>query len=88
MLHSMCWSLSLVIVKKMRHGLSKKRSMKVHGSMKKRGKKEKETPEGLEKKRERRRDSHALKRIQRERGTTEKEFPFHPPQSIHVHILI
>ena len=71
-------------------GYQKKRSMKVHGSMKKRGKKEKETPEGLEKKRERRRDSHALKRIQREREreTTEKEFPFHPPQSIHVHILI
>jgi len=64
-------------------GYQKKRSMKVHGSMKKK----KETPEGLEK-RERRRNSHALKRIQRERETTEKEFPFHPPQSIHVHILI
>ena len=57
------------------------------GPWKKEEKKEKETPEGLEKK-ERRRDSHALKRIYIGREILQKEFPFHPSQSMHVHILI
>ena len=85
----MCWSLSLVIVKKMRHGLSKK---KIHEGpwvheKKEREKKEKETPEGLEKK-DREEEIAMLSKGFKERETTEKEFPFHPPQSIHVHILI
>ena len=33
-------------------------------------------------------DCHALKRIYIGREIIQKEFPFHPPQSIHVHILI
>ena len=34
------------------------------------------------------RDSHALKRIYIGREIIQKEFPFHPSQSMHVHILI
>jgi len=41
-----------------------------------------------EKKEKKREDSHALKRIYIGRDIIQKEFPFHPPQSIHVHILI
>jgi len=37
---------------------------------------------------EKKEDSHALKRIYIGREIILKEFPFHPPQSIHVHILI
>ena len=33
-------------------------------------------------------DSHALKRIYIGREIIQKEFPFHPSQSMHVHILI
>ena len=36
--------------------------------------------------RKKRRDSHALKRIYIGGEIIQKEFPFHPPQSIHVHI--
>ena len=37
---------------------------------------------------EKKRDSHALKRNYIEREIIQKEFPFHPPQFMHVHILI
>ena len=37
---------------------------------------------------EKKRDSHALKRIYIGREIIQKEFPFHPSQSMHVHILI
>jgi len=40
------------------------------------------------KKKKKREDSHALKRIYIGREIIQKEFPFHPPQSIHMHILI
>jgi len=43
--------------------------------------------EGPWKKREKK-DSHALKRIYIGREIIQKEFPFHPSQSIHMHILI
>jgi len=53
----------------------KKRKKKKCGHMKVHEKKEKK-------------DSHALKRIYIGREIIQKEFPVHPPQSIHVHILI
>ena len=60
----------------MRHELLKK--IWTHeGPEKKERNKKKGTHEGLEKRE--RRDSHALKRIYRERGTTQEEFPSHPP---------
>ena len=40
------------------------------------------------KKREKKKDSHTLKRIYIGREIIQKEFPFHPSQSMHVHILI
>ena len=40
------------------------------------------------KKKEEKKDSHALKRIYIEGEIIQKEFPFHPSQSMHVHILI
>ena len=61
--------------------IKKKRTYEGPWVHEKKEEKKKETPEGLEK-RERRRNSHALKRIQRERETIEKEFPstiYHPP---------
>ena len=42
----------------------------------------------MKKKKEEKKDSHALKRIYIGREIIQKEFPFHPSQSIHVHILI
>ena len=63
--------------------------MKVHGSMKKKEKRERH-PWRSWKKREREEEIAMLSKgfKERERETTEKEFPFHPTQSIHVHILI
>ena len=88
MLHYMCWSLSPVSVKnKKKRGMGyqeknmdtwrskywkKKKKMWVHKGPWKKGKK----------------DSHALKRIYIGREIIQKEFPFHPSQSMHVHILI
>ena len=80
----MCWSLSLVFVKKKRHGLSKKIWTHEGPSIEKNRKKKC----GHMKVHEKKRDSHALKRIYIGREIIQKEFPFHPPQSIHVHILI
>ena len=39
-------------------------------------------------KKKKKKDSHAHKRIYIGREIIQKEFPFHPSQSIHVHILI
>jgi hypothetical protein len=88
MLHYMCWSLSPVFVKIRR----KKRGM---------GYQEKniwthESPSTENKERKKcghmkvheKKDSDALKRIYIGREIIQKEFPFHPSQSIHVHILI
>ena len=85
-------SLSLVFVKKKRgmgyrekkYGhmkvqvLRKKIERKKYGHMKVHEKKEKKG----------KKDSHALKRIYIGREIIQKEFSFHPSQSIHVQILI
>ena len=88
----MCWSLSLQFLLKKeeeRHGLSRKK----YGHMKVQYKKKKKnvgTWRSLKKenKKRKKKDSHGLKRIYIGREIIQKEFPFHPSQSIHVHILI
>ena len=83
----MCWSLSPVFVKKKR-GMGYRK--KIYGHMKVQVWKKKKkmwAHEGPWKKRKKK-DSHALKRIYTRREIKQKEFPFHPSQSIHVHILI
>ena len=70
------------------HGLSKK----IYGHMKVQYKKRKKmwAHEGPWKKKTKKgkKDSHALKRIYLGREIIQKEFPFHPSQSMHVLILI
>ena len=83
----MYWSLSPVFVKKKeeeRHRLSRKKIWTHEGpSIEKKKKKC-----GHMKAHEKKKKSHALKRIYIGREIIQKEFPFHPSQSIHVHILI
>jgi len=94
MLHHLCWSLSLVLLKKRkreeRHGLSRKKNIWTHEGpiIEKKERKKYGHIKVHEKKKKKREDSHALKRIYIGREIIQKEFPFHPPQSIHVHILI
>ena len=89
MLHSICWSLSLspVIVKKWGMGYKKKDPWRS-----KCWKKRKKiwTHEGpWNKKKKKKEDSHAFKKILYiGREIIQKEFPFRPSQSMHVHILI
>ena len=42
----------------------------------------------IHERKEEKKDSHSLKRIYIGREIIEKEFPFYPSQSMHVHILI
>ena len=81
----MCWSLSPVFVKKKR-GMGYQKKMAHEGpSIEKKIERKKC---GHMKVHEKKRDSHALKRIYIGREIIQKEFPFHPSQSMHVHILI
>ena len=80
----MCWSLSLVFGKKREAWAIEKKNIWTH-----------EGP-SIEKKRKKcghmkvheKKDIHALKIIYIGREIIQKEFPFHPLQSIHMHILI
>ena len=81
----MCWSLSPVFFKKRGMGYRDKK----YGHMKVQVlKKNREKKCGHMKVHGKKRDSHALKRIYIGREIIQKEFPFHPSQSMHVHILI
>ena len=83
----MCWSLYPVFVKKRGMGYREKKMDTWRSKYWKKRKKKMWAHEGPWKK-EKKRDSHALKRIYIGREIIQKEFPFHPSQSIHVHILI
>ena len=86
----MCWSLSPVFVKKKR-GIGSKKNWTHEGpSIEKKKEKKCGHMKVHEKRKQKKwkKDSHALKRIYIGREIIQKEFPFHPSQSIHVHILI
>ena len=83
----MCWSLSTIFVKKKRGmGYQEKKWTHEGPSIEKKERKKCGHMKVHEKKEKK--DSHDLKRIYIGRDIIQKEFPVHPPQSIHVHILI
>ena len=86
----MCWSLSLqFLLKKKKRAMGYQKKMDTWRS--KHWKKERKkmwAHEGPWKRKKEKKDSHALKRIYIGREIIQKEFPFHPSQSMHMHILI
>ena len=86
----MCWSLSPVIVKikKKRESMGYRKKMWTHEGPSVEKRKNIYGHMKVHEKKEKKKDSHALKRIYIGREIIQKEFPFHPSQSMHVHILI
>ena len=84
MLHYMCWSIPPVFVKKREAWAIEKNMDTWRSKCWKKRKKYMDTWRSMKKK-----DSPALKKILYVgREIIQKEFPFHPSQSMHVHILI
>ena len=83
-----CVGLSLQLLLKKNRGIGYRK--KIYGHMKVHGKKEKKYMDTWRSMKKKRKKKIAMlsKRIYIGREIIQKEFPFHPPQTIHVHILI